>query len=94
MACLQSGYLTVPSFLQQANKKVMQPMVTRCSDSIALCKRLMKPNLYALYFQVVTLPEYISLENSPLQERRDFQNLLMKNRYGSRQLIIVKSGDL
>ena len=42
--------------LQQANRKVMQPMVTRCSVSIALWKRLMKPNLNALYFQEVTLP--------------------------------------
>ena len=47
-------------------------MVTRCSDSIALWKRLIKPNLNALYFQEVTLPVYISLKNSPLQERRDF----------------------
>ena len=31
-------------------------MVTRCSESIALWKRLMKPNLNALYFQEVTLP--------------------------------------
>ena len=50
----------------------MQPMVTRCSESIALWKRLMKPNLNALYFQEVTLPVYISLKHSPLQESRDF----------------------
>ena len=47
-------------------------MVTRCSDSVAQWKRLMKPNLNALYFQEVTLPVCISFENSPLQERRDF----------------------
>ena len=50
----------------------MQPMLTRCSGSIALWKRLMKPNLNALYFQELTLPVYISLKNSPLRERRDF----------------------
>ena len=47
-------------------------MVTRCSESIALWKRFMKPNLNALYFQELTLPVYISLKNSPLPERRDF----------------------
>ena len=50
----------------------MQPKVTRCSESIALRKKLMKPNLNALYFQEVTLPVYISLKNIILQERRDF----------------------
>ena len=37
-----------------------------------LWKRLIKPNLNALYFQEVTLPVYISLKNSRLQERKDF----------------------
>ena len=47
-------------------------MVTRCSESIALWKKLIKPNLNALYFQEVTLSVYISLKNSPLQERSGF----------------------
>ena len=54
----------------------MQPMVTQCFESIALWKRLMKSIMNALYFQELTLPVYISLKNSPLQERRDFPESL------------------
>ena len=54
-------------------------MVTRRSESIALWKRLMKPNLNALFFQEVTLPVYIG-EKTVFCKKEDISwNILMKN---------------